>query len=52
MVIGFWRPNLRERDHLEGTDVDGRIILHWMLHEIGWDDVDWINLALDRQNLR
>ena len=24
---GFWWGNLRERDHLEDLDVDGRIIL-------------------------
>ena len=52
MVIRFWWPNLRERDHLEDTDVEGGIILHWMLREIGWVDVDWINLSLDGQNLR
>ena len=27
MCIGFWWKNLRERDHLEDPDVDGRIIL-------------------------
>jgi len=27
---GFWWGNLRERDHLGGTDADGRIILRWM----------------------
>jgi hypothetical protein len=26
---GFWWGNLRERDHLKDTDVDGRIILRW-----------------------
>jgi hypothetical protein len=25
--VGFWRENLRERDHLEDPGVDGRIIL-------------------------
>jgi hypothetical protein len=27
MHIGFWWKNVRERDHLEDTDVDGSIIL-------------------------
>jgi len=27
---GFWWGNLRERDHLEDTDVEGRIILRWI----------------------
>ena len=26
MYTGFWCGNLRERDHLEDPDVDGRII--------------------------
>jgi hypothetical protein len=27
---GFWLGNLRERDHLEGPGVDGRLILKWI----------------------
>jgi hypothetical protein len=27
---GFWCGNLMERDHLEETGVDRRIILRWM----------------------
>ena len=27
---GFWWENPRERDHFEGTGVDGRIILKWI----------------------
>jgi hypothetical protein len=27
--------NLRERDHLEDPDIDGRIILRWVLRK--WD---------------
>jgi hypothetical protein len=26
----FWWGNLRERDHLEDLDVDGKIILRWI----------------------
>ena len=32
---GFWWGNLRERDYLDGTDVDERIILRWILRK--WD---------------
>jgi hypothetical protein len=28
---GFWWGNLIERDHFEDVDVDGRIILKWIL---------------------
>jgi len=27
---GFWWGNLREKDHLEGSGVDGRLILKWI----------------------
>ena len=30
VYTGFWRGNLRKRDHLEGPVVDGRIILRWI----------------------
>jgi len=32
---GFWLGNVRERDHLEDPDVDGRIILRWILMKWG-----------------
>jgi len=32
----FWWGNLREGDHLEYSDVDGRIILRWVLQEVEW----------------
>jgi hypothetical protein len=41
MNIGFWWQNLRETNHLEGN-----IIMD--LKERGWKNVDWINLAHDR----
>jgi hypothetical protein len=30
---GFWWGNLRERDHLEDPDVDGRIKLRWIFRK-------------------
>ena len=30
---GFWWGNLRERDHWEGPDADGRIILRWIFRK-------------------
>jgi hypothetical protein len=36
--------NLKERDHLEDMDLDGKMM---DLSEIGWEDVNWIHLAQD-----
>jgi hypothetical protein len=43
---GLWWGNLKERDHLEDADVDGRIILRWIFRK--WDvwGMGWIELAL------
>jgi len=32
----YWCGNLRERNHLEDPGVDGRIILRWVVQEVGW----------------
>ena len=36
---GFWWGNLRERDHLGNSGVDGRIILRWIFRK--WDVGVW-----------
>ena len=46
---GFWWGNLKERDHLEDSGIDGRIINNKMnLQEVGCEGMDWIELAQDR----
>jgi hypothetical protein len=35
--------NLRERDHLEDSNVDGRIILRWIFRK--WDVGAWTGLS-------
>jgi len=40
MYIGFWWGNLEERDHLEDSGLDGRIILRWIFKEEGWRCMD------------
>ena len=46
-TYGFWWGDMRERGHLEGLDVHGRILLKWIFKT--WDEgVDWIDLTGDR----
>jgi hypothetical protein len=40
--------NLKGRDHLEDLGIDRRIILEWILRDIGWEGVEWIHLGQDR----
>jgi hypothetical protein len=48
---GFWWGKARERDHLEDTGVDGRIILRWIFRK--WDGgMDWVDLDQDRKRWR
>jgi hypothetical protein len=35
VYAGFWWGNLRDTDHLEDPDTDGRIILRWIISK--WD---------------
>jgi hypothetical protein len=50
--IGFWWGNLIEGGHLEHLGGGGRVgNIEMVLKEIGCEGVDWINLALDRDNL-
>jgi hypothetical protein len=35
--------------HYEDLDVDGKIVLEWIL---GWDGMDWIHLVQDRDQWR
>jgi hypothetical protein len=39
VYTGFWWGNMRERDHLEGPGVDGKIILRWIFRK--WDVGSW-----------
>jgi len=45
---GFGGENMRERDRLEDPGIDGRIILKWIFRKCDRGDLDWIELAQDR----
>ena len=48
----FWWGNLRERDHWGDQDVDGKIILRWILRKWEGGCGDWMELAQDRDRWR
>ena len=50
VYTGFWWGNLRERDHLDDSGVDGRIILRWIFRKWDVGGMDWIELAQDTDN--
>ena len=37
LLVKFWWGNLRERDHWGDQDIDGRIIVRWILRK--WEGV-------------
>jgi hypothetical protein len=37
---------------LEDRDIGGWILLKWILREMEWDGMDWIDLAQDRDQWR
>jgi hypothetical protein len=45
--IGYWWEIQKERYHWEDQDVGG-----WGIREIGWDDVDWIDMAQESDHWR
>jgi hypothetical protein len=51
-IGGFGGGNLRERDHLEEPDEDGRIILRWIFRKWDVGGMDWIELAQDMDRWR
>jgi hypothetical protein len=48
----YWWGSQKVRDHWEDLDVGWWTILTWILREIGWDGIDWIDLAQDRDQWR
>jgi len=48
----FWWGNLKERDHLEYSGINGKIILRWIFSKWDMGGVDWIELAQGRDRWR
>jgi hypothetical protein len=48
MHAKFWSGNLKGRNLLENVGVGGKINIRMDLTEIGWEVVDWVHLAQDR----
>jgi hypothetical protein len=48
MDTKFWSVNLKDRDRLDDQDVDERTIVTLDVKEIGFENVVWVLLALDR----
>jgi hypothetical protein len=42
VYTGFWWGDPRERDHLEGLGITGRVILKWIF--IKWHSDPWTGL--------
>ena len=48
LIRGFGLGNLRERDHLEDTGVDGRIIIRWAFKKwelVAWTGSRWVRIG-------
>jgi hypothetical protein len=53
MQIGYWWEIQKGRDHWEDQDVRRWVDnIKMDLREIGWDGMDWIDLAQDRDQWR
>ena len=47
-IQGFGGENLRERYHLEDPDIDGRIILGWIVRKwarMAWTGLIWLRIG-------
>jgi hypothetical protein len=49
---GFGWGNLKERDRWGAPGADGRIILRWIFKKWDVGEMDWIELAQDRDKWR
>jgi len=52
MNTGFWCGNLKDGGRMEDLGVDWKINIKVDFKEIGWDSLDWIDVAVDREKWR
>jgi len=46
VCTGVWWGNLREREHLEDTGIDRRIILQWIFRNVWvWTGSNWFRIG-------
>jgi hypothetical protein len=48
----FWCGNLKNGGRVEDRGADWRINIEMDLKEIGWESLDWIDVAEDRDKWR
>jgi hypothetical protein len=52
MHTGYWWDSQKERDNWEDQDAGGWTISKWMRDRMGWSEVDWLDMAQDRDQWR
>jgi hypothetical protein len=52
MHIGYWWESQKEREHWDDQDIGGVDNIKMDFREIGWDSVDCIDRAQDRDQWR
>jgi hypothetical protein len=54
VYTGVWWRKLRERGHLEDSDVDGKIIVRWIFRkwDVGaWNGLSWLRIGTSAGHL-
>ena len=52
MNTGFWWGNMKDGDGVEDLGVDWKVNIKMYFTEIGWESLDWIDVADNRDKWR